>query len=549
LEEPTDSFIIINSILKLIDNGMRRKPFVLISLAALMMIAGCIKETYDLDTLSKKAHLSPTIAIAAVRGDISIGDLKNLPNDTVIFDEDNFVRIVFSQDSVLDFSINDFADFNTLAEFHLDEVYAIVGTSVNIKDTVTFDMGNDIEIEKIVINTGVVNYSVRSTSSVAANFEIKLPTALRGGSPITKTILVPAGSTVTGSVSIDNTDVDLGRDPKMKYNRLPVEYTATPVSGSFGLPDLMYIKVDVPSPDFNYAKGYFGQQTETDEDSLDLEIEEILNHITGDFLLTNPSITINYSNSFAIPAQIDLKATGYKGTETVSLGLAPFSLSYPAAPAERDKNASFTVDRNNSDLPELVSMPPEKVHFFGSAKMNPDGNDGSRNNYIFGDSRFIGNLEIEVPLEFSINNLQFTDTTDNFMEMEEDSDTPVNTEDFEFLRIDIDAENGFPLGISLSMSLYDSATAQIIYTVDAEDILEPAAVDAAGHVTEPKSCSTKIEIDREFWSSVNDADKIIFSFRLVTTDGGTKDVKIYSDYRLDFKAALVLKPDFKINFK
>jgi len=105
LEEPTDSFIIINSILKLIDNGMRRKPFVLISLAALMMIAGCIKETYDLDTLSKKAHLSPTIAIAAVRGDISIGDLKNLPNDTVIFDEDNFVRIVFSQDSVLDFSI------------------------------------------------------------------------------------------------------------------------------------------------------------------------------------------------------------------------------------------------------------------------------------------------------------------------------------------------------------------------------------------------------------------------------------------------------------
>ncbi len=33
---------------------------------------------------------------------------------------------------------------------------------------------------------------------------------------------------------------------------------------------------------------------------------------------------------------------------------------------------------------------------------------------------------------------------------------PVNPEDFEFLRIDITAENGFPLGVSLSIILYDS---------------------------------------------------------------------------------------------
>lgn len=529
---------------------MKRKPFVLISLAAMLMTAGCMKETYDMDTLSQRAHLSPTLAIAAVRGDISISDLKNIPNDTVVFDEDNFIRIVFTKDSVIDFSIDDYEDFETLAEFHLEEIYPVAGTSVNIKDTVTFEAGNDIEIEKILITTGVVNYSVRSTSSVATNFEIKLPSVLRGGAPITKVINVPAGSTVNGSVSIDNTDVDLSRDPKMKFNRLPVEYSATPVSGSFGLLDLMYITVDIPSPDFNYAKGYFGQQTETiEEDSLDLEIEDVLDHISGEFLLSNPSIRIDYSNSFAIPVKVDLQATGYKRTETVALGLQPFTLSYPAAPTERDKNGSFIVDKNNSSLPELVSMPPEKVRFSGSATMNPGGNDGTRNNYIFGDSRFIGNLEIEVPLEFSINNLQFTDTTENFLEMEEDSDSPVNTEDFEFLRIDIDAENGFPLGVSLSMILYDSVLARNIYTIDAEDLLEPAAVDADGHVTEPKSCSTKIEIDREFWSSVNDADRIIFSFTLVTTDGGTKDVKIYSDYRLDFKAALVLKPDIKINFK
>jgi hypothetical protein len=42
---------------------------------------------------------------------------------------------------------------------------------------------------------------------------------------------------------------------------------------------------------------------------------------------------------------------------------------------------------------------------------------------------------------------------------------------------------------------------------------------------------------------------IIFTFALSTTDNGTKDVKIYSDYGIDFKAALVLKPKLKFNSK
>jgi hypothetical protein len=59
--------------------------------------------------------------------------------------------------------------------------------------------------------------------------------------------------------------------------------------------------------------------------------------------------------------------------------------------------------------------------------------------------------------------------------------------------------------------------------------------------------STRIEFTREFFSSITKADKIIFQFTLNTTSDGSQDVKIYSDYRIDFNAALVVKPD--INFK
>ncbi|MCU0455646.1 MAG: hypothetical protein MUE74_05020 [Bacteroidales bacterium] len=529
---------------------MKKIQLLLITLALLALVAGCIKETYDMDRLSMKAHLSPTLAISAVRGNISISDIKNIPNDTVVFDEDNFIRIVLNEDSVLQVSLDDFEDFDDLAEFHINEVYPVFGASLTIRDTVTFEPGDDIRVERIVVNTGTVNYSIRSTSLAPASFTIKLLSVLRAGIPVTQVINIPANSTVTGSVSLNSADIDLSKDPKMKYNRLPVEYQVTATSGSFAITDLMFVTMDIPSPEFDYAKGYFGNKTESiDDDTLDMEIEDILDRISGEFLLSSPSITLNYSNSFALPVELNLEATGFRGTETVDLGLDPFQLSYPAAPGGRDKSASFTVDKNNSDLPQLVSMPPEKIRFFGSAEMNPGGFTGAMDNYIFGNSRFIAGMEVEIPLEFRIGNLQFTDTTDNFLKIEDEEDMPVNTEDFEFLRIDFEAENGFPLGIAIKMILYDSLTFHNIDTVAASTFLEPANVNAEGRVTEPKSCTTSIEIDREFWSSIKEANRIIFSFTLNTTDGGTKDVKIYSDYGIDFRASLVLKPDIKFDLE
>jgi hypothetical protein len=278
-------------------------------------------------------------------------------------------------------------------------------------------------------------------------------------------------------------------------------------------------------------------------------MKDILDHISGDFLLSSPSSRLNYSNSFGLPVRVNLEATGYKRKETVDLGLAPFALSYPAAPGERDKSDVFIIDKNNSSLPELVSMPPEKVRFGGTVTMNPQGNTGTRNNYLFSDSRLIGSLEIEIPLELRISNLQFTDTVDNFLQTKDSDNSHFRPEDFEFLRIDIKAENGFPLGVSLSMILYNSATNVKEYTIDANDILEPAPVDAAGKVTTPAECTASIEFPEDFWNSVDSADKIIFRFALKSTGNGSKDVKIYSDYRINYKAIIVLKPDIRFELK
>jgi hypothetical protein len=244
-----------------------------------------------------------------------------------------------------------------------------------------------------------------------------------------------------------------------------------------------------------------------------------------------------------------MAARGKRNARTVDLGLAPFDIT-PSTFATRDISSSFGIDKNNSALPSLISLPPQSINFSGSAKMNPSvipSGVHPRDNYVFGNSRFLAKVEVEVPLEFRMNNLQFTDTVDNFLKDSGGSNNNFKPEDFKLLRVDLKAENGFPLGISVKMSLYDPATHAIKSTVDATGLLNPAPVDVNERSNGLTETKTNIEFTQEFFSAIKNSGKIIFQFTLNTTDGSSKDIKIYSDYTIDYNAALVVKPDITFN--
>jgi hypothetical protein len=54
---------------------MIKKLFLLISITMASLAAGCIKETYDLERLSKNDHLSPTMAFPVFNGNIGVREL------------------------------------------------------------------------------------------------------------------------------------------------------------------------------------------------------------------------------------------------------------------------------------------------------------------------------------------------------------------------------------------------------------------------------------------------------------------------------------------
>ncbi len=426
-------------------------------------------------------------------------------------------------------------------------------TSLNTSGTIAFTPGSDVEIDKIKITTGNFTYKISKPSALLGKMNLVLPTAMRNGTTISNQIDMIAGTTLNGNISFNNTIINLGSDPLQPFNKIPYSISVSTTGMiDFNSTDIVKIDFSLPSPVFNYVKGYFGQVPQKiPPDSTDLGIADILSNLTGSFLVSSPTIRINYSNSFAIPFQFAFDATGKRGTSKVSLNRAPILINSPVDTITRNVTGLISIDKTNSALPALISMPPEKILYSGTSTMNPSVDPlgvHPRNNYVFNDSRFIiDSLEVEVPMELRIKDLQFAQTVDNFLKNTGGSgNNSVKAENFKLLKVDIDVKNGFPLGLSVKLILHDSVKNKDISTVDATGFLGPAPAGSDGRATGFTETKTTIDLTKDFFSSIDLADKVIIQFTLNTTDNTTKDVKFYSDYRIDFNATVVVQPDITL---
>jgi len=382
---------------------MIKRLFLFISAIIALLLTSCLKDTYNMKMLSKQAYISPTLAISAVTGDVSFSDAVK-SNDTVVFDQNKFVTLVFKKNSVVDLKLTDFTK----------------------------------------------------------------------GSVIKKTAII-------------------------------------------------------------------------NPTTFNMNLNDVLRHITGDFLFLNPSIKFNYTNSFQDSVKVNLIASGQNNGKSIPLNLLPFSLVKPNIPVQQEVTATYVIDKNNSNLRNLISLPPETINFSGTVILTSSVKSDTAGNNILGSNHLLGSVEVDVPLDLTINNLQYTDTVDNFLKDNGNDKNPVSPENFQFLRINLSAKNGFPLGVSVKMSLYDSVTKSVKSTVDATGILKPAPVDSNGKSSGVTESTATIEFTRDFFSVVNKADKIIFRFTLNSPGSGSDEVKIYSDYRINFKASLVVKPEINLN--
>ena len=90
-------------------------------------------------------------------------------------------------------------------------------------------------------------------------------------------------------------------------------------------------------------------------------MDDLFSRLKGSIYLTSPGITLSYDNSFGLPLRVSPQVRGMDDEGEVSLDRDPIDLDYPTSIDNREVSSSFTIDKANSNLPDLISMLPYEI--------------------------------------------------------------------------------------------------------------------------------------------------------------------------------------------
>lgn len=397
---------------------------------------------------------------------------------------------------------------------------------------VDFAPGDNEELYGIDLSTGSIDFAFVSTISETIRIDVSLPAISVNNVPIQRTINILPNATTNESISLVGAVLDLTTDPQQAFNILPVIVQAALVSSGTLQPidssNQLTVSYGINNIAFNVVRGYFGQKTiQIDESSLDLNLS-FLKELGGSIFLANPNINLNISNSIGAPIQLTLDMEGRTiAGQSVSLNAPAQIMPYPSVPGNT-ASGSLTYNNLNSQLAQLLSLPPDTLTTGGLIVLNPNGNQGA--NFITSSSGIKIGLEADLPFELSANGIGFGDTID--------FDASIFDNILE-AKLRFKSVNRFPFDMDVELVFLDATDAPML-TLDAP-LVFAAQVDANGRVTAANNSTSEVLLTRAAMPEIQRAKKIVLRLGMSTAalPGGQRQVvKIYTDYDIVMKLGL-----------
>ncbi|MFM8512304.1 MAG: hypothetical protein ACKOBI_00985, partial [Bacteroidota bacterium] len=260
---------------------------------------------------------------------------------------------------------------------------------------------------------------------------------------------------------------------------------------------------------------------------------EFLKQINGTVFIANPQIRFNIQNSLGVPSRLNLELSGSRlGNAPVTINLNNQTIPTPANMGSV-ATGTLQINRNNSSLPQLLSLPPDSIRAGGSIELNPNGLNDT--NFVTKSSALSIAMEIEIPFELSVRGLGFQDTAEF---------SGLLFESLESASLIIKAENGFPFDFITEFAFLDS-NMNIVHQ-DSINLMPSASVDMNGKVISPAFNTARISLNPQALKALENARYMATEFTLQTPQNGQQIVKIYSDYHILLKVGVEGKGKFNI---
>lgn len=302
-----------------------------------------------------------------------------------------------------------------------------------------------------------------------------------------------------------------------------------PAGKSISAADEMTIKLEFIDSEFSAIFGDFGMDpVEVQKDSILISAFDDFNE--GGLTFNEPSITMDFVNTFGVELGIELAgvvAVDADNSTTTLSGSVVDNRQFVEAPNETQLgqavSSSFSIDKTNSNIDDLLNTTPNKIVFDVTAIPNVAGSD-NLNNFLF-DSSYVEIMStIEIPLDFRM---------DGFSKEFDLSISGSDLEDADSLKINVEVVNEIPFDGILDLAFKDD-DGNTLYTLSEIALIETPSIGADGRTTEPQTSNSSIILDQDGIDSFLQSTSIIATMNVYTLGHQSGDfVKIFSDYQLE----------------
>ena len=454
-----------------------------------------------------------------------------------------------SDEFILDFRIFSFRASSATAIFPSIDVLAST-------EDVTQEIPGGAKLTYIEAEEGSLNVYISSSVQEGLTLTYTLEGAYdKMGRPLRVSSFVPPApsssipSTIVKSFNLSGYSIDLTGKNHNTFNTytqtINARVDSSGIERTITSSDSLRISYSIENIKPRLIKGYAGR------DTLDVgpeisDFDFFKNIIGGNIDLEDVKLSVNLENGIGVEGDVVIQDfTARKNTSTVSL-VAPSVVNNRIRVAKanefpfRPANTNIALSNANSNIKNLFELLPNQLQYAMKVYVNPNGNDGTYQDFVNSNSKLNVNLNMELPLSLMANNLTLRDTLD--------FNIGNSIRDLEAIKggaINLIATNGYPLEAQIDLIVYDQYGTAIDtllknYTVKAADLNTTCRVDI------PKKSYDKIIISESRMNELAQAYNAVVVARFNTKSNQSScnsHLKIYSDYRLK----IALTADFRYN--
>jgi hypothetical protein len=503
--------------------------------AFLLVVASCQRK--------EPTSWDSEVLVPLASGRITIQDI--VPDSIIYFDENNLWHLHINEN---------------LTDFDLDSIVRIPDTIISKRFEVPITGGpftipngqqiidvpeenllniRDVQLSEAIVSSGVLQYSIKSyiNGYLTCNYEIPGVT-LNGIGTLIQTTTQPSDGITpfvySGSIDLSNHHFDLTGESGVAFNRI---YSHLNIATAADAPtqavihghDSIVVELKFLDPVIQYARGYFGEQDYSLDQSVDFS--DNVNFPTGTLNLNAATMKLNIENNVGIDAQINfhaLSSTNTATNETVNLQYAPLyqpiniTRAFDNNGTVVPNSTEFLMNQNNSNIVPFIENLPNFILVNADIHLNPLGNVSDGNDFIYTANTIKAALDLDIPLNIGAENLLFTDTLDIGSSIEITADGHL------YLYVN----NSFPFSATCDAFIIDDQN-QIVQVMLFGGVIQSALETGV----EGETVAVKSIIDLPVNSNVIDnfksENRILLRVRF-DTPNVNEPSGLYSNYWMDF---------------